>query len=329
MKKIFAMAVLLVACVGLGAKQLAVLPDLMKPERLVVRENYIYVGEFPQVYIFSAKDFSLVKKFGKAGEGPKEFNTFLILRATKDRLVVNSMGKVTFYTLKGEYIEEKRVNARSGLNMLPLGKDRFVGRGVMVEEEQQYITVNLYDGEMKKLKELGRMPTGLQGGKIKILDQQAAYETDGERIYVMIGKAFVINVYDREGTKVHSIDHDYKRVPFTDKDKERILEEVRTDPRRKRFFDFIKDNAVYPSHWPSVASVFPEGDKLYVLTFKREKDSYEFFTFSKKGSMLKHQMLPIRFRTAMQPYPTDIRGGKLYQILENDDEEWELHAWPL
>ena len=329
MKKLFAMALLLVSCVGVGAKQLAVLPELMKPERLIVTPEFIYVGEFPQIYIFSAGDFSLVKKFGKAGEGPKEFNTFLILRATKDNLVVNSLGKVTFYTLKGEYIEEKRVNARSGLNLLPLGKDRFVGRGVHVEDEQQYITVNLYDGEMKKLKELGRMATGFQGGQLKILHDQTSYETDGERIYLMIGKDFEVSVFDCEGARVQSIKHDYKHVPFTDKDKERVLEEVRTDPRQKQFFDIIKERAVFPSHWPAVASVFPEGDNLYIMTFKREKDTYEFFTFSKAGKMKKQQMLPMRFRTAMQPYPTDIRDGKLYQILENDDEEWELHAWPL
>jgi len=108
-----------------------------------------------------------------------------------------------------------------------------------------------------------------------------------------------------------------------------VLEEARTDPRQKQFFDIIKERAVFPSYWPSVAAVFPEGNSLYIMTFKRVDDAYEFFTFSKAGKMTKQQMLPIRFRTAMQPYPTDIRGGKLYQILENDDEEWELHAWPL
>ena len=47
------------------------------------------------------------------------------------------------------------------------------------------------------------------------------------------------------------------------------------------------------------------------------------------GTLVSSKMIPLQFRTAMQPYPTDIREGKLYQLIENDDEEWELHAWPL
>jgi len=329
MKKFLAVILLLVAAAWLRAEKIAVFPDVLKPTNMTVEKDYIYVGEFPTVYIYSRADASLVKKFGKKGEGPKEFNTFLVLRVVKDRLLVNSLGKVTYFTLEGEYIEEKRVNAQTGLMLMPLGKDRFVARGFVNEEGKQFLTVNLLDGEGKKLKELGRMPTGLQGDKIKILDEQTTYETDGERIYVMIGREFVIDIFDREGEKLSSIKRDYKRFKFTDAHKEMVFNEIRNDPRQKQFFEFIKQRAVFPDYWPAIANVFTEGDLVYVMTFKRVKDTYELFTLKQDGTLVSSKMIPLQFRTAMQPYPTDIREGKLYQLIENDDEEWELHAWPL
>lgn len=329
MKRAAAIVMILTVAAGLYAEKLAVFPDLMKPSQLVVGKDHIFVGEFPTVYIFSRVDSSLVKQFGKEGEGPKEFNRFFILRTVDDRLLVNSMGKVTFYTLTGEYIEEKRVNMQTGLNLLPLGKDRFVARGFTNEEGKAFITVNLLDGEGKKLKELGRMPTGLQGDKIRILEEQTAYETDGERIFLSIGKEFVIDTFDREGKKIASITREYERAKFTEKDRETVLEEIRTDPQQKQFFDFFKERAVFPDYWPAVASIFPSGDILYVMTFKREGDAYEVFALKMDGTLVSRKMIPFRFRTPLQPYPSNVVDGKLYQLIENDDEEWELHAWPL
>jgi len=329
MKRILAIVLLLTATTWLGAEKLAVFSDLMKPTNMVVEKDYVYIGEFPSVYIYSRADASLVKKFGKQGEGPKEFNTFLVLRVVNDRLLVNSLGKITYYTPKGDYIEEKRVNVQAGLMLMPLGEDRFVARGFVNDDGKQFITVNILDGAGKKLKELGRMPTGLQGNQIKILDEQTTYETDGERIYVMIGREFSIDIYDREGKKLSTIKRDYQRVKFTDKDKEMVFDEIRNDPRQKQFFDFIKERAVFPDYWPAVANVFPSGDNLYVLTFKRVNDTYELFALKRDGTLISRKMIPFKFRTPMQPYPSDVKDGRLFQLIENDDEEWELHATPI
>ncbi|MBN1196959.1 MAG: 6-bladed beta-propeller [Candidatus Aminicenantes bacterium] len=329
MKKTAAIVMILAVAAGLYAEKLAVFPDLMKPSQLVVGKDHIFVGEFPTVYIFSRADNSLVRQFGKEGEGPREFNRFFILRTVDDRLLVNSLGKVTFYTLEGEYIEEKRVNMQTGLNLLPLGKDRFVARGFTNEEGKAFITVNLLDREGKKLKELGRMPTGLQGDKIKVLEEQTAYETDGERIFLSIGKEFVIDIFNREGEKLTSITREYERAKFTEKDRNTVLEEIRTDPQQKQFFDIFKERAVFPDYWPAVASIFPSGDILYVMTFKREADTYEVFALNRDGTLISRKMIPFRFRTPLQPFPSNVVDGKLYQLIENDDEEWELHAWPL
>ncbi|MDY0296105.1 MAG: hypothetical protein RB296_02200 [Acidobacteriota bacterium] len=329
MKRILASALVLVATAWLGAEKLATLPDLMKPTQLVVEKDYIYVGEFPSVYIYSRADGSLLKKFGKDGEGPREFYYFLILRVVDDRLLVNSMNKITFYTLTGEYIEEKRVNVQTGLNLMPLAGNRYVARGYTTEDNKQFVTVNLLDGEGKKIRELGRMPSGMRGDRMQVLHETMAYETDGERIFLMIGNQFEIDVFNVEGEKVFTISREYERTKFTEKHREMLLEEMRTNPQTKQYFDLFKERAVFPDYWPAISAIYPQGDFLYVMTYKRENDTYEVFVLKTDGTLVERKMVPFRFLTAMQPYPADVKNGRLYQLIENDDEEWELHAWPL
>ncbi|MCP4215475.1 MAG: hypothetical protein GY765_12545, partial [bacterium] len=50
-----------------------VFSDLLKPTSLVVADEQIYITDGPSIYIHSAKDFKLINKFGKVGEGPQEF----------------------------------------------------------------------------------------------------------------------------------------------------------------------------------------------------------------------------------------------------------------
>lgn len=329
MKKVVVCFLILWVVSWLGAEKLAVFTDLMKPDRLAVGKDYIYVGEFPHIHVFARSDASPVKKFGKQGEGPREFNRYCIPRVIGERLLVNSSGKITYFTLEGEFIEEKRVNRQTGSSLLPVGEDRFVARGFTDVEGEQYLTVNLLDGEGKKIKELGRMHRGVRSDRILYMDQQAAYETDGERIYLMLGREFVIDVFDRDGKKLSTITREYKRPSFTEEDKRRALESFRTDPRTKPIFETIKQRIVFPDAWPAVAGIRPDGKTLYIMTFKREKDSYELFILKPDGTLVSRKMVPIQFQTPMRPYPMDMRDGRLYQLVENEDEEWELQAWPL
>ena len=330
MKRIIAICLLMGAAVWLGAESLVVLPDLHKPRRLLVGPERIYIGEFPKVNIYSRKDFSMIGAFGGDGEGPREFKGFLSLYHAGDRLVVNSLGKISFFTLDGKYLEEKTVNPRAAAGILPVGGDRFVARGMTAVEEQRYITANLLDGEMKPLKELGRLAFGPRNGRIQVLGQQMSYESDGESIYLLAGDTFSIDVFNREGEKTATFTlADYQRVGFTDGHKKTILEEIQNNPRQKPYFDSIKDRLDFPEFWPAIFTVISRDGNLYVVTYRREKGGCEIITLDGKGRVIKKSMVPFRFRTAIQPYPTDIRGGKLYQLVENEDEKWELQAWSL
>jgi len=48
--------------------------------------------------------------------------------------------------------------------------------------------------------------------------------------------------------------------------------------------------------------------------------------FDIKGKFLKKLFLPYKFMNPVDEYPIAVKSGKLYQLIENEDEEkWELH----
>jgi hypothetical protein len=63
------------------------------------------------------KDFALKRKFGKPGQGPQEFaptpgsTGSLTIYPQTDSIVINSPGKVSFYTKDGKFIKEMKFSA--------------------------------------------------------------------------------------------------------------------------------------------------------------------------------------------------------------------------
>jgi uncharacterized protein YlbG (UPF0298 family) len=82
------------------------------------------------VFIYSLKDFKLVKKFGKAGEGPREFRILpqlpLNIDARTDQIIVNSFGKVSYFTKQGEFIKEvKTLTKKTCIKSWRMKKKRY------------------------------------------------------------------------------------------------------------------------------------------------------------------------------------------------------------
>lgn len=312
----------------LQGKKVAIFPELLKPRGMVIEYDRIYVTEETTVYVYSARDYSLIKKFGKSGEGPGEFLRFVAVTPHGDNLLINSVGKISLYNKDGEFIKETR--AAGGFNFMyqPLGKN-YVATGISVEDNTRYESINLYDPELKKIKTLLKRESDTQPNKgvIKILHNTLRYLTFDNKLYVVNGQDFEIKVYDLDGKELMTIQRDYQRVPFGDEDKERIFQEIQRDPRQKRFLDTIKKMAVFPDHYPAIVALFQRDDFIYVMTFRRQGDKYEFFVFDGNGNFLEKTFIPFVFQTAMNPYPFSIKDNRLYQLIENiDTEEWELHV---
>jgi len=311
------------AVLDVMARKAVAFKEIFKPMQIDVDSNHLYVSQLSTVYIYSLEDFQLKNKFGREGEGPQEFKGYALLNVQPRALLINSMGKLSFYNKDGTFIKEMRTGAEI-YNLKPLGEN-YVGFGFRVitkkEEGINYKTINLYDSNFKKIKEIFKHELDWQQGKgTRILHLTFVYHTYGDKLYVAGKNDFVIDVFDKDGNPLFSISQDYQKKKFTKEDKDRILDSVKKT-RSPENFESFKQNARFPEVFPAIHYFHIDNEKIYVKTHKTGDNGAEFFIFDIKGKLIKIKMLPLVDRFAKTNFPYVIKDNKLYQLVENQDTE--------
>jgi hypothetical protein len=320
--------ILLVFCFSGFAVKVAVLPELMKPKIMAVDDTQLYVTEEASVFIYSLKDFELVKKFGSAGQGPQEFQVLLdvplVIDVSTDRIIVNSFGKISYFTKQGEFIKEVKTKSIA-LFLQALG-DGFLGMSVTAQDGVRYRTINLYDSELNKLKEIYRAKHDFQAGQgLKVLTKPFIYQAYENKILLPGKDDATIDLFDKEMKKLLSIHLDQEKRKVDQKFKDAVINLIKTNPVTKNYFEALKP-ITFPDYFPSIRAFFVDDGTVYVMTYKMENNANEFFTYDMSGKFKKRLLIPIQYETELQPYPITLNKGKLYQIVENEEEEvWEFH----
>jgi hypothetical protein len=312
------------------------LPELMKPDSVLVDGGNIFFTDQATIVIYSLKDFKHLKTFGKSGEGPQEFkvalaaNLGLRVSLPPGKILVNSIAKVSFLDRGGTYLTEHKLTSNIQ-DFKPLGK-KYAGYGQLRENDVFILTINLYDDVFKLEKEIYRKDWYAQTVKefnpIYMafgITRRALYHTYKGRLFVE-GANGEILAFDGEGKKLFSINHDYGKVPFTDTHKKEILKKYDRAPRIKQM---VEKKGVFPAYFPPRYFTVADG-KVYVLTFKKEDGKSQFYIFDTNGKFLKKVMLPFEEMDVLLFYPYTIAGGTLYQLIEDEDEEgWQLRITPM
>ena len=160
---------LIICClvvIPLYSTKIVPLPGHLKPFRIRVEGNHFYITEGPRIFIYSLENFKLIKTFGKAGEGPQEFKLPPEFSTKLDfgdnKILVSSVGKVSFFTKNAEFIKEQRAQFMNLINMHRMLGNHIVGEKLMQDHGVRYIALNLYDGQLKKIKEIHRYKFYLQ-----------------------------------------------------------------------------------------------------------------------------------------------------------------------
>lgn len=308
----------------LGEK-LAVLSEVLKPNEIVLDGNQFYITENTSIYIYSLEDFKLKKKFGKQGEGPAEFMDFVEVTPQDDRLLVNSFRKISSFTKDGRFISELKAGQGAGRGSFYPLANGFVGRGAIMEKGEMYLTINFFDSNLRKGKELYRMKSARQfSGKIKILKQSFIYRTHGNKMFVVGKSGFIIDVLDQNGKLLFSINREYEKRKFTPEDEKNMREVLKSLNYQQ--YEMLQHRLQFPEFYPEIEDFLITDGKIYVFTYKIENNKVETFTFSLDGKFLKKMYVHLAYQTPILPYPFKVRNGKIYQVIENDDEEWELHV---
>jgi hypothetical protein len=329
MKRFLFFCFMLVFTGIIQAGQTAKLPELLNPNSIVVHSDRFFVIDGPAIYIYSLTDFHLMKKFGSKGEGPGEFMIFpgmpsFNIICHPGKIQINSIGKVSFFSLDGRLLKEiKHSVAYGGGQFYPL-EDKFAGMGVKNENNKFLFTIDIYNSHLKKEKEVAQynIKAGFDG---TVLDKSVSFQTFENKIFVTGSNNLLIDVYDDKGERINEISHDYDNIKFTQKHKEEILDWYKKNPVTKNLYHMFENRLKFPSSFPAIKRFFVTDGKVYVQTYLSKDKKTEFFVFNLKGKLLKTLFLPIEMNEILEQfYLFCIKNGKLYQLVEDDEEIWHI-----
>jgi hypothetical protein len=305
------------------------LPELLNPNSIVVHDERFFVIDGPAIYIYSLKDFKLIKKFGSKGEGPGEFMIFpgfpsFNLICHPDKIQINSIGKVSFFSLDGRFLNELKHSVLYGGGQFYPLSNKFVGMGFKQENSNFCYTIDIYNSQLKKEKEVAKFNIKASYNET-VLGKTVALQTYGNKIFITGSNRLHIDVYEATGKKNYEIYHDYDNLKFTQKHKEEILDWYKRNPVTKNLYHTFENRLKFPSSFPAIKRFFVTDGKVYVQTYSIKDKQAEFFVFNLNGKLLKKFFLPIVMNDILEQfYLFCIKNGKLYQLIEDDEEIWHV-----
>ncbi len=334
MKSIILLACMLLTANLLIAKKKAVLSGIMSPAGLLVEKERLYVHESATIYIYSSGDFRLLKKFGQKGEGPGEFkldaDNQIFLHPAPGGLMVNSVGRISYFTGDGNFIEE--IKNHSGLWLKPL-HDAFVGmKKTYNKKNLRSRTVWLFNKELKPVKEIYGEKDGIQP-RLKTVDavswpSSAIYRTYGGKLFINNRETGKIHLYDRAGNKLYDIAVPTVPVKMTDQLKAKYVKFYKEeDPYWRARWERMKSWYRFPETLPPAWDFRVKDNNIFIVTHREKEGAPLCLVLDLEGKLLKKAFLPLVTWDVMGIMPYDFGNGKLYQCVENEEtEQWELHV---
>ncbi|MCK5059302.1 MAG: hypothetical protein KAT34_21815 [Candidatus Aminicenantes bacterium] len=327
---------------GIFAEKAAPMNDLMKPETILIHLGKMYISEGIHIYIYDAKNFKLEKKIGKVGEGPREFIKSPvpwfpdIQIFITDKLIVNSHGKVSYFSLQGTYLDEAKTS--SNARFTPL-EDKLVSVEIAQNDKGNYFSYHMYrwvGGKLEKGKAFFQSTYPEQGGKkvnpilmaeLRKVFFRHAYKN---RIYIPTYDGRV-HVFDSPGKEVLNFMPPYKKVKFTSALEKKYDAFFMNDIRYKMPYKRDKDsnNIGFPGYLALLKDYRVSDDRIYLISSNKIKGRYDSFIYDLQGKLIKNTLLPLKDQDIFAIFPFTITGGKIYQLIENEGEEWELHITPV
>jgi len=284
-----------------SAQQTIPLPDLQKPHQIVVDGNDLYIFEETDysLHIYSISPFSLRLKFGRNGEGPRDFKYLPFVYVQPDSLACTDFTKIIWFSKKGEVLkamefsEIKDFDLNSEMLLIPV-KENFLR--ITADHEKFKRHVHLLDSKFNTLKKL------YEGPFIWMEGSATGYRTDtvSSRGTVFISdslKGFHIQVFDDGGSLLRTIDIS------------RDIEEV---PDRPLLHQYCVSD-----------------DKIYATTYKKKDNNTEMIVLDLEGRILRRFFLPlasIRPERGVLRYDLfTVSRDKLYELIQNRvTGNWEL-----
>lgn len=302
------------------------LPEVSRPQKIAINGNRLYIAEAGSVLIYNLEKFKFLKRFGKRGEGPGEFQLIQNIFVKKDQLVVNSLKKILLFSINGDYIGEKRLSKIITRFMYPI-KDNYVGAYIAGDfrgDGKVYYRIAFLDAKLNGIKTLAEKELPRKGKTTGRLKTDAVKDFFKPRFYedrVYIGdtwRGFYIEVFSGNGEHIYTINKKYEKIKITE-------EQIKTILRRKKREDGVitsftgrKVKYNFREYFPAYKDFAVQDDKIYVFTYRTKNEGQEVIIMDLNGEELGKAFATIaKINT--------IANGKYYYLKDNlDKEEWEL-----
>ncbi|MCK5221857.1 MAG: hypothetical protein KAR14_09785 [Candidatus Aminicenantes bacterium] len=312
-----------------------ILNEVNEPKTLNVSGDKLVISENQSILIYSLSEKRLMKQFGKNGEGPGEFKLghgagSLKIDIDRDKLVVNSGGKLSWFTMEGEFLKETKIPPMSYI--IPV-RNNYIGNCLSpVDGNFPSLSVCLFDGNMKKTNIIfnSKIPVGM-GAKIMVPSYKFIYKVYKNNIYLSAGKEDIkIMILNNSGKTTGNIQLKNPGLKVDEKFKKRVFDFYKNDPVYKNYWAYMKRNMYFPEYFPGLKDLKIDNGYLYIQTYKIKNEKFEWIITSLNGKIVKKIFLPQNIESAIAYSPVTIHNGKYYYLKEDvDDEIWELHIMDL
>lgn len=358
--KVFVMNILVLFLFQFGtfAESPGTLLEIKKPSQLLVIKNQLFISEGASVYRYrllkekppshDGIKFVFVKKFGREGEGPQEFklnpfrpnvHMFLDDSGREKNLVINSVGRLSVFNLEGEFIREKKVNPFSIYSPI---EERYVGSAASLDKDRGKLSINLYNADFKPEKEIystdqtigSDLQANLVLDKINLPYESFVYQVEGNKIYFPHEEedSLIIKSFDSSGMEEESIEIRYEREKITDTYKQEMLEWFKNRSPFKRFWEKIKKNIQFKSHFPIVKNMMVDNGCIYVFTYRKNEDGNECIVLERNNDRYDEKNISLKYneQEPFAPFCFTIEDNYFYALHEDEEtESWEIKPEPL
>jgi hypothetical protein len=309
----------------LNAESSTFLIEIARPKMIAVDDNHLYVSDQCSIFVFSLKDYKLLKRLGRRGQGPGEYSYRPSIQTIKNGLLATSLRKYCVYSDEQKLIKEKPLKEFFS-PFMQVGNS-FVVQKLHSTGNSLSVSVWIYNDILTPKKLLYKPPPSPRitiKSPIELVKPKLKFACFNEKIFLTPEtEDFYIEVYNTEGKKIASIRRPYKRIKITDERKKKLKEVYWEIPIVKKNLEWNKKRSyIFPEYFHAINDFTVADNKLFVKTFANRNGQEEHIILDLDGNYQKTVYLP-----EAMPRFYSINKNKFYYIKENEDEEtWELNV---
>lgn len=305
------------------------LSDLINPSFVIMDGKRVYIEDGTSVKLFDRSNFKYIRAIGREGQGPGEFLDSATPQILPDLLLVSSSNKISFFTLAGEFVEDKKHTIFGSI--LKAINNKFVGYEWIFEED--FVAYYLYDSNFKAIKELHRGKALIHPSGQRDLFEIFFYDTYKDKIVVAQRDGFTIDIFDSNGNLIHSIRHEDKSVPFTNDDRAKVLRYWKEDRGYEQGqIKSLEKRTNFPDFYPSIHTCRIADGKIYIFTYeKRDNEkrdnNFKCLIYNIEGDYIKTSYIPLKMLAPNLAVPFAINGRNIYQLIYSmEDDDWKIQV---